>query len=514
MSSTPLARDPIAFHAGFRPDTAAVIDLASGETLSYSQLHRRSLDCSARLVEKLGANSGERVAIIARNSAEQTVIALACERAGAIFVPLNWRLTAPELAQLLADCAPALIVTSAEFEAVTRKASAAIKARITSPEELAGADAPKPARTFNHEPPPADAPCILLYTSGTTGQPKGVIITRENAFYSSLNFSAVAVVGPRARLLCDAPQFHTVGLIAVTRTALLQGGCVILSDRFTPSATLQRLSDPALGVTHYFVVPQMIEALLREPTAGSADFSRLIALFSGGGPLSAELMARLAGRGVKLANCFGMSEVGSAIHMPLDAAYIAAHPHTVGFPAPYLDVRLAGPDGEEVLHGEVGEIWMRGPSVSPGYWRQKEATLASRSGDWFRSGDLARLEPNGAYAIVDRKKDMYISGGENVFPAEIEAVLRQCAGVKDAAVVGVPDARWGEVGVAFVEAAANPPTEAELRDWCAGRLARFKQPAHLRFVAELPRTGSGKVRKDVLRKEFVTPAARGARHAN
>jgi fatty-acyl-CoA synthase len=196
-----------------------------------------------------------------------------------------------------------------------------------------------------------------------------------------------------------------------------------------------------------------------------------------------------------------MSEIGSGIHMPLDAAWIAANPQMCGYPAPYLDVKLAGDDGEEVAHGDVGEIWMRGPSVSPGYWRQEDATCASRSGEWFKSGDMARREANGAYRLIDRKKDMYISGGENVYPAEVEAVLRQMPGVTDAAIVGVTDSRWGEVGVAFIEG-ASPPSEDEIREWCRDRLARFKQPAHLRFMQALPRTGSGKVRKDVLRAEF------------
>jgi fatty-acyl-CoA synthase len=349
------------------------------------------------------------------------------------------------------------------------------------------------------------SPCIILYTSGTTGRAKGVVITRENALYSSLNFAAVAQVRPDSVLLCDSPMFHTVGLVAITRTALHQGACVAISDRFVPATTLQRLTDPGLGVTHYFVVPQMVEALIRETPFERADLSRMTALFSGGGPLSPELVKTCLKAGVILINGYGMSEAGSCIHMPLDRDFIAANVHTVGFKAPYLDVRLAGADGEPVKPGEVGEIWMRGPSVSPGYWNQPEATAASRSGDWFRSGDLALQQADGAYVIVDRLKDMYISGGENVYPAEVEAALRQIEGVVDVSVIGVPDARWGEVGCAFIQlrdGAGGADAEAAIRSALSGKLARYKLPAHLRFVDAIPRTGSGKARKNLLREAF------------
>jgi fatty-acyl-CoA synthase len=271
--------------------------------------------------------------------------------------------------------------------------------------------------------------------------------------------------------------------------------------------TLQRISDAALGVTHYFVVPQMVEALMREPGIDRADFSRLTALFSGGGPLSPQLVKSCLDRGVLLINGYGMSEIGSGIHMPLNAAFVSENSQTVGYPAPYLDVMLADPDGAPAAPGDVGEVWMRGPSVSPGYWNQPEATALSRSGNWFRSGDLARRRDDGVYEIVDRLKDMYISGGENVYPAEVEALLRQSPGVEDAAVIGVADERWGETGCAFVQLNADGIssglTDAELRRSLSSRLARYKQPTHVLIVEAIPRTGSGKARKNLLRETYL-----------
>jgi fatty-acyl-CoA synthase len=500
--------DPVAFHAAFRPEKTACVDLTTGEKLGYGAFSARASAAAQRIVKLAGKKRGERIAVISRNSIDMAVIAIACQRAGAVFTPLNWRLTASELSALIADAEPGLVIASSEFEAASREAMAmaGAKAAFASPEEVAKA-APPARETALKQTNPGDA-CTILYTSGTTGKPKGVVITNDNAVWSSQNFAAVAEVNASSVLLCDAPMFHTVGLIAIVRTALQMGATVLISDRFIPSVTLQRLSDPALGVTHYFVVPQMVEALLKEPGFATADLSRLTALFSGGGPLSPALVKGCVDRGVLLVNGYGMSEVGSAVHMPLDASYMQRNSHAVGFAAPWLEVRLAGLDGEPVAHGEIGEIWMRGPSVSPGYWRQIEATAASRTNGWFRTGDLARRQDDGALAIVDRLKDMYISGGENVYPAEVELVLRQVEGVIDAAVVGVEDARWGEVGCAFIEASKPEAQVARaIRETCATRLARFKQPTHIRVVEALPRTGSGKVIKAKLRELFHADAA-------
>ncbi len=495
--------DPIAFHARFRPEAMACVDLATGERFTYRAFDRRI----SRTAGMLSALAGQRIAVVSRNSAEVAILSAAAERTGAIFVPVNWRLAAPELAEIIRDCSPALIVSQPEFDGLASEAAAlaGVLVQTASLSDIAGPGVG--TSTAACSPAGMNAPCIILYTSGTTGRAKGVVITRENALYSSLNFAAVAAVEARSVLLCDSPMFHTVGLVAVTRTALHQGACVMISDRFIPSATLERLWDPGLGVTHYFVVPQMVEALMREPGIDGADFSRLTALFSGGGPLPTALLKSCLDRGVLLINGYGMSEIGSGIHMPLDPAFIATNSHTVGFPAPYLEVMLADAEGAPVARGEVGEIWIRGPSVSPGYWNQPEATALSRSGDWFRSGDLARQQEDGAYIIVDRLKDMYISGGENVFPAEVEAALRQVDGVEDAAVIGVADERWGEAGCAFIQlkpGGALPAGAAEpvIRRAIGARLARYKQPAHILIVEVIPRTGSGKARKNLLREAF------------
>lgn len=506
MSAPSSPPDRIALHAQSRPDALACIDLATGERLSWRDFDGRVWACASALWQRLDGAAGQRIAILSRNSADLAVLSAASERCGAVFVPLNWRLAAPELAAILADCSPSLLLVQPEFEGLASDALSASGLK-TPLLPLSETTRPQAAPLADCAPAGMHDPCIILYTSGTTGRAKGVVITRENALYSSLNFAAVAAVNAQSVLLCDSPMFHTVGLVAITRTALHEGACVAISDRFVPATTLARLSDPDLGVTHYFVVPQMVEALMRDPGIERADLSRLTALFSGGGPLPLPLLQSCLDRGVLLINGYGMSEIGSGIHMPIDRDFVLANPQTVGFPAPHLDVMLMDSEGYPVSPGKVGEIWMRGPSVSPGYWNQPEATACSRSGNWFRSGDLARQRPDGVYEIVDRLKDMYISGGENVYPAEVEALLRQCPGVLDAAVIGVPDQRWGETGCAFVQlntqSASSRLTEADIRRSLSSRLARYKQPSHIRIVEVIPRTGSGKARKNLLREDYL-----------
>jgi fatty-acyl-CoA synthase len=348
-----------------------------------------------------------------------------------------------------------------------------------------------------------DAPITLLYTSGTTGRPKGVIVTRRNAWTTAFNFAMANDVAQRDVLLCDMPMFHVAGLFGVSRSVLLMGGTLLISDRFTPATTLARLSDPALGITHFFAVPQMAAALVLDPAYADSDLSRLKALVIGGAPLPKSLVERLLADGIMPVEGYGSSEAGAVLNLPIDRAAITREAGSCGVPAMLVEVRLVGPDGVDVAPGEVGELWLRGPSVTPGYWNQTEATTKAFAGDWFKTGDAAVCNAQGFYRIVDRWKDMYISGGENVYPAEIESVLAEHAAIAEAAVVGVVDERWGESGCAFVVLRSGcNVAPGEILAHCRERLAGYKTPKHIRLVDQLPRTASGKVRKDELRRAF------------
>jgi fatty-acyl-CoA synthase len=276
---------------------------------------------------------------------------------------------------------------------------------------------------------------------------------------------------------------------------------LILSDRFTPATTLARLSDATLGVTHYFCVPQMAAAMRQDPAYMTTSLSRLKAIFTGGAPLPRPLVEAYLADGVTLVNGYGMSEAGTVIHMPLDAQTSRRHAGCIGFPAPTMSTRIVDRDGRDVASGQDGELWIKGPAVTPGYWNQPEATARAFTDGWFHTGDVARQEDGGLYRLLDRSKDMYISGGENVYPAEVEAVLLAHSDVLEAAVIGAPHPRWEECGVAFLVARPGSALgPAEVLACCEERLARFKHPAYVNFVDQLPRTASGKVQKDVLRK--------------
>lgn len=497
-----LTRDAVAYHARVRPDATACCDLADGRRYSFRELDAETDRWAAHLAGRI--TPGARVAVLARNSVLHVLLFYACLRSGAVFVPLNWRLPGRELAALLTDCAPERLIVAAEFRAEAEEA-----AQLAGVPGLRIADAAEAPAGPGAEATPAgpDAPITLLYTSGTTGRPKGVVITPRTAFFGAYNFIQVSGLTPGSVLLADAPLFHVVGLLAIMHAGLGAGGAVLLSDRFAPAATLERLSDPALAVSHYFCVPQMAQALRAEPGFAAARLDRLTGFFTGGAPMPAVLTEAFLDRGVAMSNGYGLSEAGTVMHVPLDRAVARSMLGAAGFPAPAVEVRLADRGGDEVARGEVGEVWLRGPGITPGYWNQPEATAAAFRDGWFRTGDAARQDQDGVYFLVDRWKDMFITGGENVYPAEIEAVLLEHHEVRDVAVIGVPDERWGESGCAYVVCDPGSSLDATaLAAFCDGRLARYKRPAAIRFVDAIPRTASGKIRKDALRRAYAAEA--------
>jgi fatty-acyl-CoA synthase len=300
------------------------------------------------------------------------------------------------------------------------------------------------------------------------------------------------------------PMFHVAGLFGVSRSALFMGATLLISDRFVPAEALARMADPKLGVTHYFAVPQMAAVMLDDPTYRKGMMSRLKALVIGGAPLPLATVERLIAEDVASIEGYGSSEAGTVFGLPIDRERVSEKRGSAGVCSILISARVVDAEGRDLPDGEVGEIWLKGPSVTPGYWNQPDTTARAFSADgWFKTGDAARRDKDGFFFIVDRWKDMYISGGENVYPAEVEAALRTHPAIGDAAVVGVPDKQWGEVGCAFVvlrEGAAL--TEPEAVSYARERLARYKTPKHVRFVDSIARNASGKILKDVLRKQF------------
>ena len=296
-------------------------------------------------------------------------------------------------------------------------------------------------------------------------------------------------------------MFHVIGLVTSVRPALMQGGAVLISDGFQPARTLDRIADPTLGVSHYFCVPQMAASLRADPGFAPAGLRQLTALFTGGAPHPAEAIRPWLDDGIAVVDGFGMSEAGTVFGMPIDRAAIAARAGSVGIAPPGVQSRIVDAEDRDCPPGQPGELLLRGENLFLGYWRQPEETAAAFTADgWFRTGDIAVCDADGFHTLVDRKKDMFISGGENVYPAEIEAALIGHPDVVECAVVGAPDTRWGEVGVCVVVLADGAElNEASLLDYLAQRLARYKLPKRFASAAALPRTGSGKVIKYALR---------------
>lgn len=493
--------DFVAYHAQANPARYACRMLPGLESLTYREFDDYVNHYAGWLAGTLGEITGQRVAILARNGFDILALHFACIRTGVIFQPLNWRLTGPELHVLLEDADAEVLLYQEEFSNQALKAldGLTVPHVYLLDDEFVGSV--KNSAMPKLGPADPEKPVTLLYTSGTTGRSKGVIITGNNAYVTAQNFAMVTEIGPRDTLLCDVPMFHVAGLFGVARGALLMGGTILISDRFQPAVTLGYMSDPDLAVTHYFAVPQMAVMMQRDPAYATSDLSGMKAIICGGAPVEKLIVERYAADGVCVLSGYGLSEAGTVFGLPLDRDVIVKKSDTSGLAAPMIEARIVDGDGNDVPRGEVGEIWLRGPSITPGYWNQPDATKATFQDGWFKTGDAAIQDEDGFYRIVDRWKDMYISGGENVYPAEVEAELVSLDSIVEAAVIGVADDKWGESGCAYL-VKDGEITEQQVIDHCRANLAAFKVPKYVRFVDELVRTASGKVQKKVLRDDF------------
>jgi fatty-acyl-CoA synthase len=490
--------DPVATYACSNPQGLAVVDLESDRRWNYAELHAAVDRLAGWLAGEFGPASAVRVATLTKNRAEMLILQLASARAGTIFVPFNWRLAPIEIEALAADAGPRMVFHELEFAPPSAVPCAVPIADMLTLGTV-GTQPPHHARrTF-------DAVSTLLYTSGTSGKPKGVMLSEENGFWGCANFIYGNDVTMHSVFLCDMPLFHTAGLYAATRVPIQAGGCVLISRGFDPERTLARLADPALKVTHYFSVPQMAARLWNQPGFKPEMLHGLVGWAIGGAPNPKALTERFVNAGIKITEGFGMSETGSNFGMPThDSALLKSKAGSCGLPFMTVEAKIVDDEGMEVPPGRTGELWLRGPCITRGYWNQPETTARAFRDGWFMTGDAAIKDEDCFYYIADRKKDMYISGGENVYPAEVEAVICELAIVAECAVVGVPDAQWGEVGRAYVmPAPGRALTAEEVISHCAQRLAKFKIPKSAVITDSLPRTASGKLQKHLLKKRAL-----------
>lgn len=494
--------DAIATYAKAMPRHRAIVDLTSGQSWTYGELHVAVDRLAAWIVGEFGPNSSVRLATLSKNCAEMVILQLACIRGGAIFMPLNWRLAVAELEGLVVDGEPALLFRQ---EGLTAPANAPQMLNISGLTEL-GSDGDVPPSRARR---PFDACSTLLYTSGTSGKPKGVMLSEENNFWGCTNFIHGHAVNPASAFLCDMPLFHTAGLMAAARTPLMAGGAVLITQGFDPELTLARLMDEELGVTHYFSVPQMAATLWNRPEFDAKRLQKIVAWAIGGAPNPRAQTERFLSEGVRICEGFGMSETGSNFGIPpFELPEMQRKAGSCGLPLLTVLAKVIDDDGREVGPGEQGELLVGGPSIAQGYWNQPELTAKAFVDGWFHTGDAAMRDEEGYFYIVDRKKDMYISGGENVYPAEVEAVLAELPEIGECAVIGVSDDRWGEVGRAYVIAAPGKAISPDaVIAHCAARLAKFKVPKTAVITDAIPRTASGKVQKHLLKERALAELA-------
>ena len=457
--------DWIAHHALARRDKVAMVDLRTARRFTYAEMNGRVGRLCALLSGELAVEEGDRVAVYAPNDTNIFEVQFACWRLGAIFVPLNWRLAIPELEFIVGDCTPKVMFHQAALadEAVSICQAADIRARVSWDGSADGALdyedalASRPAMAAMSAPANThDTVLTIMYTSGTTGRPKGAIITQGMVFWNAVNVTEFFSVGPDMVNLAALPLFHTGGLNAWANPAFHYGGTNLVMHAFDPEQAVKLLADPELGVTHFLGVPSHWLFMSQAPGFADASFGSLVAAAVGGSPTPVELIKVWLEKGIELQQAFGMTET-SPLVMSLTRADAARKIGSAGTPALHTECRIVDENGGDVPAGGVGELWVRGPNVTPGYWNRPDANTESFTDGWLHSGDAARVDEDGYYYIVDRWKDMYISGGENVYPAEVENVLYQLPGIAEVAVIGVPDERWIEVGRAIVVLREGPP---------------------------------------------------------
>ena len=501
--------DWISNHANHAPESVALVDLFSQRELTYAQLHERVARVGGFLRNALGVERGDRVCVLCNNSTDIIEIQFACFRLGAIFTPLNWRLAPPELEYIVGDAGPKVLICDEDNLAVGRALHASLalehlvdlKASGGESAYEAGISAAAPIVSMVSQT--HDDACTLLYTSGTTGRPKGAIISHGMVFWNAINLGIPMEVSANTVFLTVLPLFHTAGLNCTANPTLHAGGRVLIMRAFDPVESLSLLGDPGVGITHFFAVPAIYLFMAQQPTFADTDLSRLQSAGVGGAPISTALIEAWTTRGVKLQQGYGMTETSPAV-MLLRAQDCERKIGSAGKPVLHNEIRITHDNGEDVAPGEVGELWVRGPNITPGYWNRPQATAESITDGWLHTGDAARVDEDGFYYIVDRWKDMYISGGENVYPAEVEEVLYQMSQIGEVAVIGVPDEKWGEVGRAVVVLKAGETlSEAQIIAYCEGRLARYKQPKSVVFLDVLPRNATGKVLKHQLRTQLT-----------
>jgi fatty-acyl-CoA synthase len=496
--------DWISRWASYHPGKPAVSEYETGRSLSYGELDRLACRLARHLLRDLGLRRGSRVAVLAENCLEYVVLFAAAQKTGLILTPLNYRLSTGELEYQIRHCQPELMIAEESwlpllapapaYAQIPRRMGLAALRALLDPAQPHADDSPFAAEDLPQETDPV----FILYTSGSTGYPKGVCYTHRMLLWNSLNTALRLDITSQDRTISVMPPFHTGGWNVLLTPFLHHGAYTCLMRKFDAQAVLEGLEREQ--ATLFMGVPTMLKMMAGAPGYAAAQLGSLRYFIAGGEAMPVPLIEQWHQKGIPIRQGYGMTEAGpnlTSLHQD-DAIRKKG---SIGKPNFYVDIRLADESGRDAAPGEAGELLIRGPMVTPGYWNDPGATAQAIQDGWLRTGDLVRQDGEGFLYIVDRVKNMFISGGENVYPAEIERVLLQHAAVCEAAVVPEPHPKWGETGRAYV--ALHPEqqlSEAEILAYCEGRLARFKIPKAAVILPELPKNGAGKIDRQALKR--------------
>jgi fatty-acyl-CoA synthase len=490
--------------AEVKPEHTAWI--SEGRSYSYFEANSR-INRVASVLSREGVAKGDRVAVLLYNGSEFLEVFFACAKIGAIFVPINFRLTPSEAAYILENCAARILFCDLGLSPPVAEMAAAVPGlrSVTVGESSSGDDNSYEslvAGGADVEPEDGvtlDDYQLIMYTSGTTGRPKGALISHGNTYFNSVNGHLAYPILSTDVTYVVAPLFHIGALNIFTTPTIQAGGTVVLERSFDPATTLDAIE--SRRVTTMFGPPTMFQMMLEAPNWTTADLSSLRFLFAGGAPCPLELIRTYNARGIALAQGFGLTETSPFVTLlPIEDAIRKVG--SLGIPVFHSDVCVVDESDNRLGRNELGELLTRGPHVFQAYWNNLDATREAITDGWFRTGDIGYQDEEGYYYLVDRKKDMIISGGENIYPVELERVLETHPAVGEVVVIGVPDAKWGEVPRAVVVRRTDMAVdEDELVEFLRTRVAPYKLPKSVVFVDSLPRSATGKVRKADLRKQ-------------
>lgn len=483
----------------YTPSRMALREHISNLEWNYFDLNRRVNALANFLTHDLKLQKGDRIAVYSKNRAEYVFLFFACAKTGLILVPLNFRLMPRELDFLIHDAEPQMFLFEAEYAQAVQSLQtlANIPQKIELEQLRVFLTEPISASDFQPEQPiTAEDLVMILYTAGTTGLPKGAMINHRMLFWNSINTALRLDITSSDHTQGFAPFFHTGGWNVLLTPFFHHGASHTLLNGFDPALILKLMESER--TTLLFGVPTMMQMLAESPWFDQVDLSTVRYAIVGGSPMPIPLIKKWHDKGIFIRQGYGLTEVGPncySLHQNDAVRKIGS----IGFPNFYFEAKIMDDQGQECGPNQVGELWLKSPVVTPGYWRNADATRQAITDGWFHTGDMVRKDVEGYFYVVDRKKNMFISGGENVYPAEVEKYLYTHPAIHEVAIIGVPDEKWGEVGKAFVVLNSGfSLTETDILDFCKGQLARYKTPKYVRFIAELPKNEAGKINRKAL----------------